>query len=143
MKLSLSFPGCYATIIYVIFESSWVAVSKGLEDMVHEALHAGWGIGRTKGHHSWGIKSSGCFKCHKVFSFVAVSNIPIAVAWVKFAKEYHSSHSFNDSDDAGEGEDVFYCDGVNFSVIEYGTIAPVLLSDVEDGCRVWGFRFLD
>jgi hypothetical protein len=80
MKFSFPFPGCYATIIHVIFESSWVAVSEGLEDVVHEALHTGRGVGWTEGHYSWGIKPSGCFKRHKVFSFVAVSNVPVAIA---------------------------------------------------------------
>jgi hypothetical protein len=38
----------------------------------------------------------------------------------------------------GEGEDVFDCDGVDLLIIEYWPETPILLFDVEDGCRVWG-----
>jgi len=42
-----------------------------------------------------------------------------------------------------EGEDIFYCNSIDLPIIEYGTVTPILLSDVKDGCRVWGFRFSD
>jgi hypothetical protein len=80
VKFSFPFSGCYATVIHAIFKSSWVAVSKGLEDMVHKALHTGQGIGQTEAHYSWGVEPSGCFKGHEVLHFITVSNIPVAVA---------------------------------------------------------------
>jgi hypothetical protein len=52
VKFSFSFSGSYAAIVYVVFKLARIAISKGLEDMVHEALHIGWGIGWTKAHDS-------------------------------------------------------------------------------------------
>jgi len=80
VKFSFPFSGCYATVIHVIFKSSWVAVSKGLEDVVHKMLHTGRGIGWTEAHYPWGVEPSGYFKGHEVLRFVAVSNIPVAIA---------------------------------------------------------------
>jgi len=135
------FSGCYATIVHVIFESSRVAVLKGLEDVVHGVLHTGWGIGWTEAHNSWGIEPSGCFKCHKVLHFITVSNVPIAVAEIKFTKEYHSTHSLDNGVNSREGEDVFDHDSIDFLIIEYRVVTPVLLPDIENRCRVWGFQF--
>jgi hypothetical protein len=42
-----------------------------------------------------------------------------------------------------EGKDIFHRNSIDLSIIEYGAIAPVLLSDVEDRCQVWGFQFSD
>jgi len=42
-----------------------------------------------------------------------------------------------------EGEDIFDHDSIDLLVIEYEAVTPILLSDIEDGCRVWGFQFLD
>jgi hypothetical protein len=43
----------------------------------------------------------------------------------------------------GEGEDVFDCDSIDLPIIKYRVVASILLSDVEDRCQVWGFRFSD
>jgi hypothetical protein len=52
-------------------------------------------------------------------------------------------HSFNNGNNAREGEDVFNHDGIDLSVIKYRVVTPILLSDIKDRCRVWGFQFSD
>jgi hypothetical protein len=42
-------------------------------------------------------------------------------------------HPFDNCVNAREGENVFDCDSVYFPVVEYGTITPILLFDIEDG----------
>jgi len=42
-----------------------------------------------------------------------------------------------------EWEDIFDCNGINFLVVEYGAISPILLSDIKDRGRIWGLQFLD
>jgi len=80
MKFQLSFSGYHTTVIHIIFEVSRVAVSKGLEDMIHEPLHACRGIGQSKAHYSGSIEPSGHFKGHQVFGFLTVAYVPIAIA---------------------------------------------------------------
>jgi hypothetical protein len=41
-------------------------------------------------------------------------------------------HSFDNCVNTREGEDVFDCDSIYFPVVEYRTVAPILLFDVED-----------
>ena len=134
MKFLFPFSGCYAIVVHVIFKSSWVAILKGLEDIVYEVLHAGWGIGWSKTHYSRSIESSGCFKFYKIFGFLTIMNVPIAVAEVEFTKEYHSVHPFDNGVDAREGEDIFDCDSIDFLIIKYGAVTPIFLFNIEDGC---------
>jgi hypothetical protein len=109
-------------------------VLKGLEDVVHEALHTGQGIGWTEAHDSWGVEPSGCFKCYKVLHFITILNVPVAIAEVKFTKEYHSLHSFNNSVNTREGEDIFNCDSIDFLIIEYRVVTSILFLNVKDRC---------
>jgi hypothetical protein len=134
VKFSFPFSGSYAAVIHVILKSAGVSILKWLEDVVHEALHIGQGIGWTKAYYSWGIEPSSCLKCHKVLRFVTVSNISVAVAKIKFSKEYHSSHSFNNSINMREGEDIFDRDSIDFLIIEYRVVTPIPFFDVENGC---------
>jgi hypothetical protein len=94
MKLQFAFPDCNATVIHVVFESSRVSVLKGLENMIYELLHAGWGIGWAKGHYSQSVESFSHLKGHEIFCFLTISNIPVAIAEIKFANESHSQHLF-------------------------------------------------
>jgi hypothetical protein len=141
VKFLFPFSGSYAAVIHVILKSARVSISKGLENMVHEVLHTSRGICWTKAHHPWGIEPSGCFKSYKVLHFVTVLNVPIAVAEIKFTKEYHSTHSLDNGVNSREGEDVFDHDSIDFLIIEYRVVTPVLLPDIENRCRVWGFQF--
>jgi hypothetical protein len=109
-------------------------VLKGLEDMVHEVLHTGQGIGWTKAHDLWGIEPPGCLKCYKVLHFIAVSNVPVAITEIKFTKEYHSSYSFDNSVNTREGEDVFDYDSIDFPIIKYRVVTSILFLDVENRC---------
>jgi hypothetical protein len=111
---------------------SGVAIPEGLEDMIHELLHACGGIGWSEAHYSGGVESSGHFEGHQILSFLTVADIPIAVAWIEFTKEYHATHSFNNHVNMREGEDVFDYDGIYFPVVEYRMITLILLFDVED-----------
>jgi len=123
-----------AAVIHVIFKLARIAILKRLEDMVHEVLHTGWGIGWTKAHNSQSVEPSGCFKCYEILHFIAVLNVPVAVAEIKFTKEYHSTHPFNNSVDVGEGEDVFDYDSIDFPIIKYGVVTPILFLDIENRC---------
>jgi hypothetical protein len=38
-------------IIHIVFKVSGVLVMQGGEDVIHKALHIGWGISWTKGHY--------------------------------------------------------------------------------------------
>jgi hypothetical protein len=134
VKLLFPFSGRYATVIHVILELARVAISKRLENVVYEVLHTSRGICWAKAHYPRSIESSGHFKCHKVLCFVTVSNVPIAVAEIKFTEEYHSVHSFNNSVNSREGEDVFDHDSIDFPIIKDRTVTPVLLFDVENRC---------
>jgi hypothetical protein len=80
MKFQLSFSGCHTTVIHIIFKTSRIVVSKGLENMVYEPLHACGGIGWSEAHYFGGIESSGCFKGHQILCFLTVANVPITVA---------------------------------------------------------------
>ena len=63
------FVGSYhdRTIIYIILEVSKILIMQGSKDMIHEALHASWGIGQSKRHYFWGVKSLCCFKGKYIF----------------------------------------------------------------------------
>jgi hypothetical protein len=41
-------------------------------------------------------------------------------------------HSFDDCVDTRKGEDVFDRDSINFLIIGYGVVNPILLFDIED-----------
>ena len=138
-----TFSSCHTAVIYIILKMSQVAVSEGLENMIHKPLHACRGIGWSKAHYSGGIKSSGHFKGHQVLSLLTVTNIPIAIAQIKFTKEYHATHSFDNRINSREGEDIFDHNGIYFLVVEYRTVASILLFDIEYRDRVWRFQFLD
>jgi hypothetical protein len=50
---------------------------------------------------------------------------------------------FEDGVNSWEREDIFDGDGIDISVVEDGVETAVLLFDVEDGCCIWGFQFMD
>jgi hypothetical protein len=143
VKFQFPFSDHYIAVVHVILELAGVSISKWLENMVHEALHTSRGICWTEAHHPWGVEPSGCFICHKVLHFITVLDVPIAVAEIKFTEEYHSMHFFDNGVDLGEGEDIFNHDSIDFPIIKYRLVTPVLLFDIEDRCQVWGFQFLD
>ena len=111
--------------------------------MVHKMLHTGWGISWTKAHYSWGIEPLSCLKCYKVLHFITVLDVPIAIAKIKFTEEYHSTHSFDNGVNSREEKDILDHDSIDFLIIKYRAVTPVLLSDIENRCQVWGCRFSD
>ena len=139
MELKFAFPSDYGTIIHIIFEASWVAISEGLENMIYELLHAGGGICRIEAHYSGRIKSSGRFKGHQVFCFLSIPYISITVAEIEPTEEYSIAHPFDNGVNTGERKDIFNHDSVNFPIIEYWPKTSILFFDVEDRCQVWGF----
>jgi hypothetical protein len=50
-------------------------------------------------------------------------------------------HFFNNRVNLREGEDIFDCDSVNLSIVEYWTITPILLFNVKDGVEYRDFNF--
>ena len=112
--------------------------------MIHEALHAGGGIGRSKGHHLQGIEFIRSSEGKNILRLlILIAHIPVSVGEVNISESGFSSGAFDDGVYTWEREDVLDRNCVDFPIVEYGAEAPVLLFDVEYWGSVRGLRFLD
>ena len=106
--------------------------------MVHESLHTGWGIGRTKWHYSRGVEATGSFECQYILGFHSVSQVPVSITEIIDTKADFPDCSLDDGVNMREGEDILNCDCIDLLVVEDGLVTPILFLDVENQCCVEG-----
>src|SRR6266702_1658794 len=114
-----------------------------MQDAAHGSGEGGWGIGEAESHYSRDEQPSWCLEGRFELVLFFYSNIVIPPSYIELGEHIFASEVHDDVGDEWYGVCVFYCPGVQGSVINDGAEPSIGLFPKKEGGRIGGASFID